>query len=114
MELQKIWYRSEPLGWKNASVKAMEDTGSLLVEEGRIEFKGKKKQVVITDIRSVELGRQFGEKGRDAVNKWVTVEYGDGQLALFADGGALGWRGLLGGTKKLHKTLEEAQTAQPV
>ena len=55
---------------------------------------------MITNVRAVSYGKQ----GRDFVNNWVKVEYGDGSApssAYFADGSLLGWGGILGGTKRI-------------
>jgi len=41
--------------------------------------------------------------------KWVRVDYSDEgnryNRAFFADGSSLGWRGVFGGSEKMHKML---------
>lgn len=105
----KVWYRSGPLGGGELTMKAMQDTGTLTVEPGEITFVGKKSGTVeLRDLKRVTAGRA----GRDLVNRWVTVEHGDGQVAMFVDGGMLGWRGILGGNKKLRAAVEAAVPGQ--
>ena len=98
---RKIWYRQKPkrglLPWP------WEDVGMLIISNDYILFHGKKRSVRIPveDISGVSIGRQ----GTDLVNRWVKVKYGDHKLAFFADGGLLGWRGLLGGTTSLFRII---------
>ena len=104
----KVWYRSKPLGVGEITLKAMEDSGSLTAEPGSIRFDGKKKGTIeIRDIKRVSAATA----GRDFVNKWVTVEYGADQVAMFVNAGMLGWSGILGGNRKLLAALESAVEA---
>ncbi len=96
-----VWYLPSENTWADFNVLAFRDSGSLTVGEEQIEFAGAKHRLVIADIRRVTVGRQ----GRDFVNDWVKVEYGDGATAFFADGSLLGWGGLLGGTRNLYASL---------
>lgn len=101
----KVWYRSRPLTMKDVTMKGMEDSGSLAVEPGRLIFEGKRKgRVEITGMRTVSAQRA----GRDFVNRWITIDYGDNQVAMFVDAGMLGWSGILGGNKRLLATIQEA------
>jgi hypothetical protein len=101
---EKVWYRAQPLGGAELTMKAMTDRGSLTIGQGRLEFRGAKKHVDVTDIKGVSMQRA----GRDFVNRWVTVTYGDGQTAMFVDGRLLGWSGIFGGNKRLLKVIEQA------
>lgn len=100
----KVWYRSRPLKMKDASLKAMEDSGTLTVEPGHLHFTGKKGEIDISEIHRVSSER----KGRDFVNRWASVEYGDGRLAMFVDARVLGWAGMFGGNKKLYEVIRQA------
>lgn len=101
---RSVWYRSRPIGNTEVTMKAMEDRGSLTVEPGRLVFHGSKATVEVTGISDVSSARH----GRDFINRWITVTYGDDQTALFVDGSLLGWGGILGGNKKLRRAIEEA------
>lgn len=95
-----VWYLPHENRWQDLNILAYRDTGMLTVAENLIQFQGGKETIVITDIRRVTFGRQ----GRDFVNNWVRIEYGDRvnpSIAFFADGSALGWGGIFGGTKRI-------------
>jgi hypothetical protein len=47
------------------------------------------------------------------VNRWITVEYGHEQIAMFVDAGMLGWSGILGGNKRLREAMLSAASAPP-
>jgi hypothetical protein len=97
---ENVWFLPSENRWRDLNLLAHRDTGKLTVKEKSIEFRGKKEAVVITNVRAVSYGKQ----GRDFVNNWVKVEYGDGSApssAYFADGSLLGWGGILGGTKRI-------------
>ena len=84
---------------------AFRDAGKLIVGEDSLEFHGKKEKVVITNVRRISYGKQ----GRDFVNNWVRIEYGDApktSTAFFADGNLLGWGGIFGGTKRVLAAVE--------
>jgi hypothetical protein len=82
----------------------MEGSGSLTVERGHLRFSGRKGDVEITGMSRVTSAR----RGRDFVNRWPSVEYGDERLAMFVDARGLGWAGMLGGNKKLYKAIQAA------
>jgi hypothetical protein len=101
-----VWYLPHENRWRDLNLLAYKDTGKLRVAENSIEFSGGKETVVITNIRRVTLGKQ----GRDFVNNWVKVEYGDiatPSVAYFADGSLHGWGGIFGGTKKLLEAVKQ-------
>jgi len=81
------------------NILAYRDIGKLTVSENSIEFHGSKETVVVTDIKRVA----FGKQGRDFVNNWVKIEYGESttpSVAFFADGSLLGWGGIFGGNEE--------------
>lgn len=84
---------------------AFRDAGKLIVSEDSLEFRGKKEKVVITNVRRISYGKQ----GRDFVNNWIRIEYGDvptTSTAFFADGSLLGWGGIFGGTKRILAAVQ--------
>jgi hypothetical protein len=100
---KSVWYRPHGTGLEDiAKMKAMTDRGSLDVSPGRLHFEGKWTSLDVTDIERISLGRS----GKDFINTWVTLEYAGGRTAQFADGGNLGWSGILGGTRKLMRAIE--------
>ena len=102
--LRSVWFRSKPVGNTEVTMKAMEDRGTLTISPGKLVFDGAKRNLEITGISEISAKRH----GRDIVNRWITVTYGDGQTAMFVDGRLLGWSGLLGGNKRLLKAIEQA------
>ena len=99
-EFKHVWYRNNEK--KLASLKAMQDSGTLTVNGQKLSFIGKQSQVTIADIHNISYGAQ----GADFVNDWVKVDYGDNQTAYFKDGSWLGWGGLFGGTRKLLNVIQ--------
>ncbi len=100
-----VWYLPEENKWRDLNLLAYKDTGKLTFGNNAIEFKGSKETVVVTNIRRVTLGKQ----GRDFVNNWVKIEYGDNaspSVAFFADGTSHGWGGIFGGTKRILEAVE--------
>jgi len=108
-----VWYLPNENTWRDFNLLAYRDSGVLLIHDGTIEFRGVKGTVLITNTRSVSYGKQ----GRDFVNNWVKIEYGDTQtpsVAFFADGSVRGWGGIFGGTKKILKAVRRcASCAHP-
>jgi len=108
----EVWYFPRAKKWYDLNLLAFDDVGVLTVSENGLEFKGKKHTLEISAIRSVS----YGMYGRDFINHWVKVEYGDYpslSVALFADGSALGWGGVLGGgTKRIYEAVKGI-AAQP-
>jgi hypothetical protein len=101
-----VWYLPHENRWRDLNILAYRDTGKLAVGENSIEFRGGKGTVVITKIQRVA----FGKQGRDFINKWVKIEYGDNpnpSVAYFADGSSLGWGGIFGGTKKILEAVNQ-------
>ena len=99
---QPVWYRPFQNKWEGPDFfVAMRDSGKLVIEHDKLIYSGKMGEIVISDIHRVSYGRQ----GRDWVNKWVRIAYGDKKVAYFADGGNLGWRGLFGGTREIYRVV---------
>ncbi len=100
-------YQKRGTTWANFEPLAWQDQGSLDIRGAELEFRGRKYAFVIRDITQLSMGRQ----GRDFINTWVRVDYvqdGNPAVAYFVDGSALGWGGVLGGSKKLYATIEES------
>ena len=105
MKFDKVWYLPHENKWRDLNVLAYRDTGQLIVYDNSIEFKGKKETVIIKNVRYVSYGKQ----GRDFINNWVKVEYGDGPIpsvAYFADGSLRGWGGIFGGTMRILEAVK--------
>lgn len=77
----------------------------MIIGEDTLEFKGKKYKISIADIGRISYGRQ-SLWILDFVNKWVKIEYDGGKKALFADGSAIGWGGMFGGTKIIYHAVK--------
>ena len=100
-----VWYLPHENKWRDLHILAYRDIGKLTLSENSIEFQGGKETVVITNIKRVT----FGKQGRDFVNKWVKIEYGDSatpSVAFLADGSLLGWGGIFGGTRRILEAVE--------
>ena len=92
-----VWYLPVENTAGDFNFLAYRDTGQLIVHDAGLQYNGGKGTLYIQGISRVTIGKQ----GRDFVNDWVRVEYGQGQTAFFADGSWLGWGGMLGGTRKI-------------
>ena len=104
-QFNSVWYLPAENKWRDLNMRAFRDTGRLIVRDDSVEFQGKKERVVITHVRRVS----FGKQGRDFVNDWVKIEYGNDAMtstAFFADGSWLGWGGILGGTKSILAAVQ--------
>jgi hypothetical protein len=102
---EKVWYLPDENRWRNMNIKAFRDVGRLIVGDNVLEFQGKKDTVIIKHVKRVSYGKQ----GRDFVNNWVKIEYGEDpelSTALFADGSKLGWGGIFGGTKRILAAVQ--------
>jgi len=100
-----VWYLPDENRWRDMNLLAFKDAGKLIVGEDSLEFRGKKEKVVIANVRHISYGKQ----GRDFVNNWVRIEYGDApttSTAFFADGSLLGWGGIFGGTKRILAAVQ--------
>lgn len=99
-----VWYLPRENRWRDLNLLAYRDTGKLTVSENSLQFNGSKETVVINNIQRVTIGKQ----GRDFINNWVRIEYGDTSdpsVAFFADGSMLGWGGIFGGTKRILEAV---------
>ena len=100
----KVWFLPRERRWGELNL-AYEDIGRLIVRPDSLEFLGRKGTLQITNIRSVSCGKQ----GRDFINDWVKIEYGEGpepSTTFFADGAGMGWSGVLGGTQKILEAVQ--------
>lgn len=96
-----VWYRPGKKGI--FELLAFKDTGTLVVRENGLEFDGTNRLVIA---KVVDLS--YGKQGTDFINNWVRIIYQDGsaeRTAFFADGEWLGWRGILGGTRRLYEAI---------
>jgi hypothetical protein len=100
-----IWYLPAENTWKDFQILAYKDVGTLTFENHVLTFAGQKETLRLVDVAEVKYGKQ----GRDFINNWVLIRSGDGSVAYFADGGWRGWRGILGGTKKLYRAAQLLQ-----
>jgi hypothetical protein len=103
-----IWYLPHENRWRDMNLLAFSDIGTLIVGKNSLEFKGKRENVHITNIRQISYGKQ----GRDFVNNWVKIEYDNDKTAFFADGSLLGWGGIFGGTRRILQAVRNLHYAQ--
>ena len=99
-----VWY-SPRKKWHDLHLLTYSDVGKLTIKEKSIEFQGRGQTLMLENVRRILYGKQ----GRDFVNNWVRVEYGDVEspsIALFADGSTWGWGGVLGGTKRIFEAAK--------
>ncbi len=100
-----VWYLPDENRWRDMNPLAFRDVGRLIVGEDSLEFRSKSGTLVIANVHRVSYGKQ----GRDFVNNWVKIEYGDPSspsTAFFADGSWLGWGGIFGGTKRILDAVQ--------
>ncbi len=97
-----VWFLPAENRWRDLNILAMRDRGSLTLHDDFLEFVGKKETVVVRKVTDVS----FGKQGRDFVNNWVKIEYGDDETAFFADGSYFGWGGIFGGTRALLRAVQ--------
>ena len=91
--------------WHDLHLLTYRGVGKLTIKENSMEFQGRGQTLVLENVRRILYGKQ----GRDFVNNWVRVEYGDvesSSTALFADGSTRGWSGVLGGTKRIFEAAK--------
>lgn len=101
----EVWYRSRPNTWWRFRILAYEDVGRLTISDALLEFRTNKNVFQIHRIRKVSYGKQ----GRDFINNWVKIEYGNDnspRVAYFADGSSSGWGGIRGGTKEIFEAVQ--------
>ncbi len=107
-----VWYLPSENTWQAGNLLAFRDAGRLTIDEGGLVFEGQKGRVAVTRVRHLSIGKQ----GRDFINEWIKVEYGDPphlSSVYFADGSLLGWGGLLGGTRRLYAAVQTTIGAHP-
>jgi hypothetical protein len=102
-QFNNVWYLSRENTIEQFKIMAYEDVGRLEIQENTIVYTGRKGSVIIRKISKIKYGKQ----GRDFMNNWVQIEYGDNQKAFFADGSVLGWKGFFGGTKILFAAINK-------
>lgn len=103
-----VWYRPDENKWSDMNLLAFQDSGLLIVKDDSLEFEGQKHKVTLTQIKRISIGKQ----GRDFINNWIKVEYGDPpgtSTAFFADGSWLGWGGAFGGTQRIFSAIRRLQ-----
>ena len=101
----RVWFLPDENRWRDGNFLAFRAIGTLTVERDRLEFQTKTEKVIIAAVKRVT----FGKQGRDWVNNWVKVEYGNDtaiSTAFFADGSWLGWGGIFGGTRRILTAVE--------
>ncbi len=103
-EFKNVWYLSRELTWDDMSFFPYKRSATIRIKGGCIEVICGDELVKIYDINQVSMGKQ----GRDFVNDWVRIDYGDEKTAYFADGSALGWGGIFGGTSRIFNAIKES------
>lgn len=102
--IRNVWFRPGKREKVRFGIFTFRDIGVLSVEPGRIQFSGRRHSMVFDSIDDI----QFGTQGNDFINRWVEIRSGN-IAACFADGGWLGWRGVLAaGTLKILRAIAEA------
>jgi hypothetical protein len=103
MTFKNVWFRKGSRPWRPLLAFTYQDIGSLDVSHRGIEFHGRTSSVIIRD----PLGVSYGLRGADFLNQWIDVRFDNGtpEHALFKDGRWWGWHGVLGGTKRLYRTM---------
>lgn len=101
----RAYFLAAPNAWEAFKPLAYDKTGELVVSSDHLEFPGLRiDTAAITKVSYVMQGRDF-------VNHWVKVEYtagGESRECYFADGGRLGWSGVLGGTRRMFSAVQAA------
>jgi hypothetical protein len=101
-----VWFLPSENTWQAGNLLAFRDVGRLTIGGGGLVFEGQKGRVAISRVQRLSIGKQ----GRDFMNDWVKVEYGDPphlSSVYFADGSLLGWGGLLGGTRRIFSVVQQ-------
>jgi hypothetical protein len=106
LQFENVWYRPDESRWRDMDFVAYRDAGRLVVRADSLEFYGKAAGVLrVAGVRGVSIVKQ----GRDFINDWVRIEYGEAAAtpatAFFADGSWLGWGGVLGGTRRIYEAV---------
>lgn len=108
IQFEQVWYRPDESRWRDMEFVAYRDSGRLVVRADSLEFYGKAAGVVrVAGVRGIWVVKQ----GRDFINDWVRIDYGEAAAAtpattaFFADGSWLGWGGILGGTRRIYEAV---------
>lgn len=99
---KQVWYRPaiKPAG----TLLAYCHSGTLAISDKSLRFAGKGFQIQFDTIDDVSYTGASG----DFINNWVHVRSGD-QLACFADGGWMGFRGhIASGTKRIYDAIRSS------
>jgi len=102
-EFKNVWYLPKELTWEDKSVFPIKHKGTLKLKGDFIEYLYNDEIITITNIKHISIGKQ----GRDFVNDWVKIDYDDGKTAYFADGNAIGWSGIMGGTNRIFNAIKD-------
>jgi hypothetical protein len=101
---RKVWYLPDENRWSGLKLLDFRDVGQLTLYDDFMEFTGIKHHATIRRIRRVSRGK----RGRDSLENWIKVEYGDRRIpstAYFSDGRWLGWVRLFRGTRWMLNAL---------
>jgi hypothetical protein len=66
-QFKAVWFSPKDSPLKANKILAMNNSGILSIVRDSIEYQGKKQHVKITNIESLELGKQ----GEHSINNWV-------------------------------------------
>jgi hypothetical protein len=101
---RKVWYRSAHSGKSRWRLTTYQDIGILTIEENRLQFVGRRTNLIISSISEIGVGAQ----GNDFINAWVNVQSEEG-TACFANGGWWGWRAhIADGNRKILRAIMKA------
>jgi len=102
-EFKNVWYLSKQLTWEDFSLFPYQRSATLRLKQGYLEVVCGDEIINISNIKHISIGKQ----GRDFVNDWVKIDYGDKKTAYFADGSVLGWGGIIGGTNRIFEAIKQ-------
>jgi hypothetical protein len=82
------------------SSPAWDFVGEICIENNIINFNNyhKKYSFIVKNLH-------IDKFGNDPINTWIKVEDVSGKCIFMCDGGLMGWRGILGGTRKLFNYM---------
>ena len=98
-----VWYRATP----TVRLLIGHDTGRLIVSDRVAEFTGGHGVVTISAVRRVSLVRlSQGNAGPASFCRWVRLDFGDAETAMFCDGAWRGWSGAFGGNRAIFEACQ--------